>query len=290
MNYDFVSYITKELVMNSKKKFLSLSLALVTCIGTLLYAMAPAFNWKAEAINIEDSFNLDDNSETVIKFRTDISKAILTLSDTSFVHTGEEIRPTVSVRRTANAVRDLREGTEYTVSYENNIEPGTATLSVTGIGKYKGTASTTFQITHDYSIVNVIKPTYKEQGYTLHKCSVCGAEYKDNFVDKLEMVVKYQLKDLNDGTYGIRTILIVDEEYVVQSDSASVYLTIPGQGDSDKINITKAYRSLIASGKTVSPGNGNVFLIGKFMDIPEDLINGITVHFECDGVETERTI
>lgn len=76
------------------------------------------------------------------------------------------------------------------------------------------------------------------------------------------MIVKYQLKDLNDGTYGIRTILVVDEEYVSQSDSASVYLTIPGQGNSDKINITKAYRSLIASGKTVSAGDGNVFLIG----------------------------
>ena len=279
--------------MNSKKKFLAISMALITCMGTLLYAMSPSFNWEANALSIEDSFNLDDNSDEVIKFQTDISKLdpIVVLSETSFVHTGEAICPeVVSFKRTPKAVRDLVQGSEYTVSYENNIEPGTATVIITGINKYKGTVKVNFEITHDYSIETVVKPTYIEQGYTLHKCSVCGAEYKDNFVDKLEMTVKYQLKDLEDGTYGIRCLLIVDEEFVNQIDSASVYLSIPGQGDTDTIHITKAYRSVIAAGQKVSAGEGNVFLIGKIMDIPEDLIDGLTIHFTCGGVETDRTI
>lgn len=279
--------------MNSKKKFLAISMTLITCMGTLLYAMSPSFNWEANALSIEDSFNLDDNSDEVIKFQTDISKLdpIVVLSETSFVHTGEAICPeVVSFKRTPNAVRDLVQGSEYTVSYENNVEPGTATVIITGINKYKGTVKVNFEITHDYSIETVIKPTYTEQGYTLHKCSVCAAEYKDNFVDKLEMTVKYQLKDLEDGTYGIRCLLVVDEEFVNQIDSASVYLSIPGQGNTEKINITRAYRSVIAAGQTVSAGEGNVFLIGKIMDIPEDLINGLTIHFTCGGVETDRTI
>lgn len=279
--------------MNSKKKFLAISMALITCMGTLLYAMSPSFNWEANALSIEDSFNLDDNSDEVIKFQTDISKLdpIVVLSETSFVHTGEAICPeVVSFKRTPNAVRDLVQGSEYTVSYENNVEPGTATVIITGINKYKGTVKANFEITHDYSIETVVKPTYTEQGYTLHECSVCGAEYKDNFVDKLEMTVKYQLKDLEDGTYGIRCLLIVDEEFVNQIDSASVYLSVPGQGDTDTIHITKAYRSVIAAGQKVSAGEGNVFLIGKIMDIPEDLINGLTIHFTCGGVETDRTI
>ena len=279
--------------MNSKKKFLAISMALITCMGTLLYGMSPSFNWEANALSIEDSFNLDDNSDEVIKFQTDISKLdpIVVLSETSFVHTGEAICPeVVSFKRTPNAVRDLVQGSEYTVSYENNVEPGTATVIITGINKYKGTVKVNFEITHDYSIETVVKPTYTEQGYTLHKCSVCAAEYEDNFVDKLEMTVKYQLKDLEDGTYGIRCLLIVDEEFVNQIDSASVYLSIPGQGDTDTIHITKAYRSVIAAGQKVSAGEGNVFLIGKIMDIPEDLIDGLTIHFTCGGVETDRTI
>ena len=37
---------------------------------------------------------------------------------------------------------------------------------------------------HKY-VDTVVKPTYLAQGYTLHKCSVCGDEYKDNYTAKL---------------------------------------------------------------------------------------------------------
>ena len=36
---------------------------------------------------------------------------------------------------------------DYTVSYSNNINAGTATVTITGIGSYEGTTGTTFQIT-----------------------------------------------------------------------------------------------------------------------------------------------
>ncbi|MGN0611848.1 MAG: fibronectin type III domain-containing protein, partial [Ruminiclostridium sp.] len=37
---------------------------------------------------------------------------------------------------------------------------------------------------HSYT-ENVVDPTYSEQGYTQHTCSVCGDSYKDNYTDKL---------------------------------------------------------------------------------------------------------
>ena len=40
----------------------------------------------------------------------------------------------------------LKEGADYTVAYTNNVEPGTATVTVTGAGKYSGTVSATFTI------------------------------------------------------------------------------------------------------------------------------------------------
>lgn len=43
--------------------------------------------------------------------------------------------------------RTLKNGTDFTVSYKNNTEPGTATLSVTGKGNYSGSVSKTFRIT-----------------------------------------------------------------------------------------------------------------------------------------------
>jgi hypothetical protein len=35
---------------------------------------------------------------------------------------------------------------DFTVAYKNNIEPGTATLLIKGIGKYAGEITTTFNI------------------------------------------------------------------------------------------------------------------------------------------------
>jgi hypothetical protein len=36
--------------------------------------------------------------------------------------------------------------TDFTVAYQNNVNPGTARLIITGIGKYVGEIDTTFNI------------------------------------------------------------------------------------------------------------------------------------------------
>ena len=41
--------------------------------------------------------------------------------------------------------------------------------------------------THNYVTEKVVKPTYTAQGYTLHKCSVCGTSYKDTYTAKLTL-------------------------------------------------------------------------------------------------------
>ncbi len=58
-------------------------------------------------------------------------------------YTGTELKPAVSV---TDGNTTLMEATDYTVSYANNVNVGTATVTVTGIGNYSGTVSTTFVI------------------------------------------------------------------------------------------------------------------------------------------------
>lgn len=60
------------------------------------------------------------------------------------VYTGNEITPDVTVvyNKTYNLVR----GTDYTLSYEDNIEVGTARVTITGIGRFTGTRAGTFKI------------------------------------------------------------------------------------------------------------------------------------------------
>lgn len=60
------------------------------------------------------------------------------------VYTGSVIKPVPAVKVGG---RTLKNGTDFTVSYKNNTEPGTATLSVTGKGNYSGSVSKTFKIT-----------------------------------------------------------------------------------------------------------------------------------------------
>lgn len=60
------------------------------------------------------------------------------------VYTGSAIKPVPAVKAGG---RTLKNGTDFTVSYKNNTEPGTATLSVTGKGNYSGSVSKTFKIT-----------------------------------------------------------------------------------------------------------------------------------------------
>ena len=58
-------------------------------------------------------------------------------------YTGYAICPSLTVYSNNGL---LREGTDYTVSYTNNVNIGTATVVITGIGRYSGTKTANFRI------------------------------------------------------------------------------------------------------------------------------------------------
>ena len=68
------------------------------------------------------------------------------LEKTSYVYTGKEIKPAVTVK---NGNTTLKNGTDYTVSYTANKNVGTATVTVKGAGKYAAATAKklTFKIT-----------------------------------------------------------------------------------------------------------------------------------------------
>ena len=59
------------------------------------------------------------------------------------MYTGSPVKPSVKVVYNS---KTLVKGTDYTVSYSNNTEAGTATVKITGKGDYTGTKSVTFKI------------------------------------------------------------------------------------------------------------------------------------------------
>ncbi len=72
-----------------------------------------------------------------------IEKAKISGIKTAYTYTGKKQTPKPVVKA---AGKNLRNGTDYTVSYKNNQNVGTATVTIKGKGGYAGTKSATFKI------------------------------------------------------------------------------------------------------------------------------------------------
>ena len=117
-----------------------------------------------------------------------IADVEITLSGDKFKHTGKEIRPEVTVK-------DLDKDLDYTIEYKDNINAGTGSVIITGIGDYKGTVTKTFRIYNNEAEVcehknkvtsKAAKPaTCTEDGYTAEiKCADCGTILEESTVVK----------------------------------------------------------------------------------------------------------
>lgn len=127
----------------------------------------------------------------------DLTKCTLNMEEIELTFNGEE--QTVPFTVTDGEVQ-LEEGVDFTASYKDNIDAGTATLIVTGIGSYEGEITGKFQIgtvdiesdivTKDFSKVNTqyeykkmeIQPIVKmKQGdYNLSSMKDFEVEYDNN--------------------------------------------------------------------------------------------------------------
>lgn len=68
---------------------------------------------------------------------------ILDVPATGVAYTGKPYTPKCSINY---AGKELKENQDYKLSYQNNIKAGTATVVITGMGPYTGTAKKTFKI------------------------------------------------------------------------------------------------------------------------------------------------
>lgn len=87
---------------------------------------------------------LYEGSQTVyFDISRDLSGAQIQLIDTSFTYTGSSIEPVAAV---VFEGLPLTAGVDYVIDYNNNVNVGTAEITVRGIGGYEGTVSMTFEI------------------------------------------------------------------------------------------------------------------------------------------------
>ena len=77
--------------------------------------------------------------------KKDISSGltITGINDKGYAYTGSEIKPAITVK---NGTTTLRLGTDYTLTYSNNINPGTGKITITGKGSYTNSYDVDFTI------------------------------------------------------------------------------------------------------------------------------------------------
>ena len=86
-----------------------------------------------------------------------ISKATVS-SIANKAYTGKAIKPAVTVKVSG---KTLKNGTDYTATYKNNIKPGKATITIKGKGDYTGTKTVTFNIKPKKAAVSKLTSTKK---------------------------------------------------------------------------------------------------------------------------------
>jgi len=111
--------------------------------------------------------------------KTPIDDAVVTLSGTKFTYTGSAIEPTITSVKLDGAT--LTEGTDFSVSYQSNVDAGTGKVVLTGLATpnfYKGTAVAEFTIEKAASSITVDPAavsglTYTGSAQTLATTGTC---------------------------------------------------------------------------------------------------------------------
>ena len=187
-----------------------------------------------------------------------ISKGDCSLLQSSYTYTGSKITPNVILQINGTT---LKKGTDYTLSYEKNVNVGTAIITVNGIGKYRGTRTVTFKINPkgiDKADITLSNTQYTYTGKEIEPSVT--VKYKD------KVLRRYSDYDLN----------FVNNIYARGSNNH--YLTVNGKGNftgiskkfyfninyrdisGGKIKFTKTY---VKTGKQIKPKKSDLEVYAK---------------------------
>ncbi len=226
-------------------------------------------------------------TNTIIKsFRINgvsFDDAQITVSPSSYVYDGSAKKPGVSVRLNNTL---LKENTDYTLSYSNNIKPGNAKVTVTPKGNYTGTALTrTFSITGIPlypSMVSLSQTSYTYDGSakkpsvtvengttTLKSGTDYTVSYKDNinagtatvtvtgiglYANAADKYFTISRKDLSNAAIKLSPTSYTFDGY---EKEPSPTVTLDGKTLEENTDYTVQYSN------NIRPGNGVVTIVGK---------------------------
>ncbi|MDY4516110.1 MAG: hypothetical protein SPD93_06390 [Lachnospiraceae bacterium] len=171
--------------------------------------------------------------------KTNISKCTIKLSKTSYSYTGSACKPTVTVKY---GKKTLKIGTDFTVKYSSNTNPGTATVTVTGKGKYTGSVKKTFKIKNGLT-VSLSKTSYTYTGSAC-KPSVTAKSGKTKLASKY-----YSVTYKNNTNVGTASVVVKGKG---KYKGKNAYITF-------KINAKSVAKTTVTLSKTSYTYSGSAF-------------------------------
>lgn len=179
-------------------------------LGSGVYATDPAKNTEltvaehnGKHITVKvGSFTAETTGVLTVR-PADISGASIAAVGPFEYDNGNEIKPTPAITL---GEKTLENGVDYDLSYENNINVGTATLTATGKGEYQGTVSTTFQITKATGNLT-LKVNNEESAVTITYGSAMTFTDGNGMVVGVtkpsDIVIHYKTDGIDDAVYEI---------------------------------------------------------------------------------------
>ena len=155
------------------------------------------------------------------------------------IWTGKPLIPVVDVKYENESII---EGTDYEVSYANNTNVGTATVTITGAGYYTGTVSKTFKINAasitDATVIGVSNKTYTGSALTQNPTVTVGDKTLTKGTD-------YTVSYANNTNAGTATVTITGKNNYTGTKTATFKINKASQGI-----IAKSSSASVAIGKT----------------------------------------
>ena len=174
-------------------------------------------------------------------------------------YTGLALTPALTVYKAGTTTPALTLGTDYTAEYSNNINAGTATVTVTGMGNYSGTQTVYFTITpkslNATDITVTLSPASFSYTGTTQKPTVT---VKDGTSKTLMLNMDYTLVNdggIANGTYDVTITGIGNYKDVV---TPTPKYTIGGQSLDDATVVLNRLDSYVYDGTAKTPGVSEV--------------------------------
>ena len=163
-----------------------------------------------------DYFGVSKKAFTIREDKKILDECTITVASCSY--TGSPLKPAVTV---TNYGDTLVEGTDYTLTYSNNTNPGTGTVLVKGKGKYSGSQTVTF---------------------TINKGSQTVSATRDLSTIEVGGTAKITASGIGDITYSVSNsdVLSVDTDGTVHAlEAGSTYVYVKAAGNDYYASATK---------------------------------------------------